>query len=185
MKIKILIGVLVFLILINLATIGSFLWMLKRGKPAERFHRDFSKRHTQAPFAGERPMRQIRPELRNHLRDDFRKLNRETRDLRANIHDLESQAFSLMQQDPVPIERVDSLLEEISRAQLAISKMATRNMIETRSQFTPEEREIFFKALLSSRPDMPAPLRRGLNRDDRERKHRQRSLERHLDSLQH
>lgn len=185
MKIKILIGVLVFLILVNIATIGSFLWMLKWGKPADRFQRDFSRRHTQAPFAGERPMRHIRPELRNQLRDNFRKLNRETRDLRATIHDLEAQTFSLMQQDPVPIGRVDSLLEEISLARLEISRMATRNMIETHSSLTPEERRMFFDALLGSRPDLPGPPHRGMNKIDRRHKKRgQQTRERHSDPLE-
>lgn len=171
MKIKILIGVLVFLILVNLATIGSFLVMVSRGKPPAPFPEDRPGRFTREPFNRDRQHR-MSPELRSQLRDNFRALNSETSDLRASIHELEAQTFELMQNDPVPIAQIDSILEEISRARLEISRIAIRNMLNAGSQLTPEERTQFFNALRDLRPDMPGPPRHGRNRDDRQRMHR-------------
>jgi uncharacterized membrane protein len=184
MKIKILIGLLLFLILVNLATIGSYLVMLKRGKAAEPSRRGMMTQPADAPFAEGRPLRRMSPELRKQLQDNIRALHRNTRDLRMTIHGLEAETFALMQMEPVPAERVDSLLQEIAAARLEMSRMATKNLIEARSELSPEERKLLFDALLSSRPDMPGPTGRGKNREGRRHKQRgQHQHERLPDSL--
>ena len=156
MKLKILIGVLVFLIVLNLATIGSFVYMrVTQGERTDRWPVPGMMRGTSRP--GERaPRAEFRNEHRKELRKLFREFHSETQDLRLRIHDLQGEAFALMQQDPVPKAEVDSLLEEISTLHLQISKAATQKMIESREFMSPEQMKMFFNAIRG-----PAPGGRG------------------------
>lgn len=167
MKVKILIGLLVFLILVNLATIGTFLWMVSRGPGAGDVRRGwFGKPHMNAPFAEGRRMRHMPAEQKERLEALLQSFRDETIDMRTRIHELEAQTFAQMQRDPVPVERVDSLLDELSATRLAMSKLTARKLIESKSFLSPEEQGMFFNALLGPHPGMHegAP-RRGMNRD--------------------
>jgi uncharacterized membrane protein len=186
MKIKILIGVLVFLILVNLATIGTFLWVLARGRPPGDVRGPWpGRQRMNAPFAEGRRMGHLPPEQREQLEALLQGLREETVDMRKQIHDLEAQTFSLMKRDPVPVERVDSLLEELSDARLAMSKITARKLIEARSFLSPEEQGIFFNALMEPRQGMlEGTPHRGRDHDGRMRMMRGRPHgERSPDSL--
>jgi uncharacterized membrane protein len=151
MKLKILVGVLVFLIVLNLATIGTFLYM--------RFTRP------EAPpglFPGAAPgaphdaratrLRHLPPERREELVRLLGEFHAETAALRARTADLENEAFALMQLDPVPSARVDSLLREISSARLEVSRIAVRKIVQAKSVLPLEEQRLFFNAILEARP---------------------------------
>jgi hypothetical protein len=89
------------------------------------------------------------------MRELLSEFHFDTAELRFRIHELESETFDLMHRDPVPTAQVDSLLAEISSVQLSISKIATKKMIEAKAFLSPEQQEMFFKALLGPRPDKP------------------------------
>ncbi|MBP1778245.1 MAG: hypothetical protein H6Q86_4256, partial [candidate division NC10 bacterium] len=90
----------------------------------------------------------------------------ETEDLRTKMRDLEDGVFDLMQSDPVPVARVDSLLAEISHTRLEIARIASRKLIEAKGVLPPEEERFFFDAILESRPTPHFTRGEGQRRSD-------------------
>jgi uncharacterized membrane protein len=169
-KIKLLIGVLVFLIVLNLATIGSFVYLQwSRG-------RDNGPILVPAPEVSRRGQEGRRMERGTRLRKDKRnelwrlleEFRAETEALGGRVRDLERQSFGLMQRDPVPRDSLDSLLEEISAVRLEISRRAADKLIEASVHLTPEQQRYFYAAVLTAgdlrgsrygKPGMGAPDR--------------------------
>jgi len=150
MKLKVLIGFLVLLIILNLATIGTFLYVhFTRSAP----------RH--AGWTGPRPGMHASSDVREgtgermrfhaHEREELMVLltqfREDTKQLRDRARDLERKTFDLMQEDAVPVEKVDSLLKEISIVQYEISKEATAKLIEAKKVLSPEQQKHFFEAI--------------------------------------
>src|SRR5258706_11709048 len=135
MKMKLLIGVLLFLIVVNLATIGTYLYV--------RFaHRSYDPRESGPPAGRPFPREMgLSEDQRNRLFDLIHGFHEETRELGMRIHDLERATFALLQENPVPQERVDSVFDEICKARLEMSKRATKKMIEAKAFLTPAQQE--------------------------------------------
>lgn len=156
MKLKILIGILLFLIVLNLATIGSFVYFRFTRESRDYEGMPFSGRGRRGSFGKEgHPEMRLAREDREQLRDLLYDFGEETSNLKIRIHDLEDQTFEAMQEDPVSRERVDSLLEEIADTQLEISKKATEALISAKSVLSPEQQEMFYNAILRVRPSPP------------------------------
>lgn len=149
MKIKFLVGALVFLIVVNLAVIGTFVVMHVSHKPAPPG--DFRMR-AMAPN-GEKQMRRphIPMEHREELMIYLGELREETAPLRERIAGLEDQMFEAIQMEPVSETRVDSLLQEISTIQYEIRKVATKKLLKAKEVLPPEQQEMFFRAMLNAR----------------------------------
>ncbi len=143
MKLKILIGALVFLILVNLATIGSFIYFQMNDRP----------RHKPG-FSGRAPSEifQIDREKRRQLFDLFRKYREETREQEQEIRTKEQELFDLLQQNPTPMARVEEKIQEISQLRAAVGHKMVEAMIEAKTFLTPEEQRHFFNAMLHARP---------------------------------
>ncbi len=163
MKLKILVGLLVFLVVLNLAALGTFMvgyFSRPPGPPMPGLHGDLPER---GAHGGERPwLRRLPHKERDELFDLLKEFQRETHDLRVRAHSLEGEAFGLMQRDPVPTARVDSLLAEISAARLEISRIAARKLIDAKTVLRPEQQRMFFDAILGARPapgELRGPLR--------------------------
>ncbi|UCG53018.1 MAG: periplasmic heavy metal sensor [Candidatus Latescibacterota bacterium] len=159
MKLKILVGILVFLIVLNLATIGTFLYIHFTQEPVAPVGRMSPGPGMDLPMEPNRhgPMH-FHATHRKELRKLHREFRIETLDLTLRIRDLELEAFELLQQDPVPQARVDSLLEEISLAQLEVSRRAAEKLIEAKRILPPDQQEIFFNAILKARSRMHGRL---------------------------
>lgn len=164
MKLKILVGVLVFLIVVNLATIGTFLYMhFTRPTPPPGLAPGLA---PDVPDPARAPrLRHLPPERREELVGLLREFHDETAALRVRTADLENEAFALMQLDPVPPEQVDSLLREISATRLEVSRIAAQKLVRAKAVLPPEEQRLFFKAILEARPVHRHPA--GPGRDDR------------------
>jgi uncharacterized membrane protein len=151
MKLKVLIGILVFLIAVNLATIGTFLYVQFSRGPAERV--DWL--DGPAPMDAPRPDRvppasrrmRFHEEQREALRTLLHEFRSETEGLQDRARELESEAFELMQKDPVAKTDVDSLLKELSLVQYEISKAAAAKLIEAKEVLPPEQQIHFFNAI--------------------------------------
>lgn len=157
MKVKLLIGVLVALIVLNLATIGSFLywrWRAPRSDRdswAQRAPRDErvvpGPPDHPGPPAPLRLSREERRQLRALL-SDFRS---ETEGLWGKIHEDENRLFELMQGEELPHAKVDSLLEEISRNRLEIRRLAVEKLFESKAHLSPHQQQRFFDSILQTR----------------------------------
>jgi uncharacterized membrane protein len=152
MKLKVLAGVLVFLIVLNLATIGTFLYVhftRAPGPPALLAPEEIQR----GPARMGRPwFRRLPSEDRDELFSLLREFHAETRDLRTKLRSLENRIFEIMQNDPVAAAAVDSLLEEAAAVRLDISRVATRKLIEAKTILPPEEQRMFFDSILQARP---------------------------------
>jgi len=127
MKVKILVGVLVFLVVLNVAALGTFIYyghFSRPPMPPAPGSRGAS--HERGASSSGPWLRHLPHKERDELFNLLEEFQRETRDLRTRAHSLEDEAFGLMQRDPVPSARVDSLLGEISAARFEISRIAAR-----------------------------------------------------------
>jgi Spy/CpxP family protein refolding chaperone len=151
MKIKLLVGVLVLLILINLATIGTHLYL--------RFfrHEGGPPGHLLPPGHMPPMMEQMSEEQRHKLFALMDSFHEETDGLRKHTGELEGEAFKLLQQNPVQQEKVDAKLKELADVRLEISRKAVEKMIEAKSFLTPEQQQHFFDAVMSGRPPGQPP----------------------------
>jgi len=140
MKVKILVGALIVLIIINIAAIGSFLYLHHHAKNAKQ------------------PNRAHRFAIRYVPEKDRAKFFRTARALRMDIGPLaeetsalEKDLISSMRKNPVPQAHVDSLLQQISRNRLEINRLATNRMIAMGDSLTDDERGRMVDALLRFR----------------------------------
>jgi len=152
MKLKVLVGALVLLIVLNLATIGTFLYVhfTRPEMPPVVDGPEFT--HRDADSGRRLRLHRLPSEHREALVGLLREFHSETEDLRTRLDALEGGVFDLMQGDPVPVARVDSLLGDVSRVRLEISRIATRKLIKAKGVLPPEEQRIFFDAILQARP---------------------------------
>jgi Spy/CpxP family protein refolding chaperone len=181
MKLKVLVGVLIILIAINLATIGSYLYTLRK-------HGDRHLPEPPMPFVShparpdgshlERPgwtlMRGLSREERAQLKQLLSDLRMETEDLRNVIHSMEAAVMDALRQDSIPSEQVDSLLEEIAAAHLQVSRKATDKLIEAKSYLSPEQQALFYDAILQAHSHgYGEPGRKGMFQNGRKRPRQQ------------
>lgn len=149
MKIKLLVGALVLLMVVNIAAIAAFL-VVQTHHP-----RHFARwRHS---IHG-RPFAKLDREKRQALSDAMKQFHEEARDVIEETHALENEAIAAMGESPVPRARIDSLLERISDNRLEIARRATNRMIEMGERLTPKERERLMAGLMRMRgPRIGAP----------------------------
>jgi uncharacterized membrane protein len=174
MKLKALIGVLVFLIVLNLATIGTFLYVQFSHKHSESVGRYGARKGVRSAPGTQRGMGQrvrFQAGEREELMSFLQQFRTETQGLRDQVRDLEREVFELMQTDPVPKQQVDSLLKEISLAQYEISKAASDKMIEAKKVLSPDQHKHFFDAIHRSHAMMRGETRHpGVGRGPKHRR---------------
>jgi uncharacterized membrane protein len=173
MKIKLLLGALVLLIVVNLAAIGAFLYMQRRapapppmvpaGAPLSPVDE-----HPDGPGIGgpfpRGPMADLAPEERRRIFQGMRAFQRDVRPLLEETRALEDSLVAAMSARPVRRERVDALLKEIADRRLEIARRATDHAIALGDSLNPEERERLMNAIVRMRagegPGGPSPRER-------------------------
>jgi len=153
MKTKVLVGILLFLIVINLSTIGVFVFHMLRGpKEAEPFAAEGGRQAgTMAP---ESPMMRLQPEVRERMHKLMTSFREETRELQQKIFVLEDTTVALLKNDPPPMGRITDNLKQISDLRLLINQKAIHNLLQAKSFLPPEQQDIFFRAIMQARPQM-------------------------------
>lgn len=153
MKLKLLVGGLVLLMVMNLAAITAFLVVQTRHP---RPPIEWSQRGHGRSLSG------LSREKRKALMESMRAFHEQSAGLIQETRALEDSAIAAMGQDPVPRARIDTLLVEISNNRLEIARRATDHMISLGEKLTPEEREHVMRALMrmrGPRSATPAPGR--------------------------
>lgn len=148
MKIKLLVGALVLLIVINIAALGAFLFVHLNNRPGDRWTGGFRADHRR--FAGA-----LNDDERKKLFTAMKSFHDETRPMVENTKALEDDLMVAMRENPVPRARVDSLLEQISANRLDIARRATDRMIAMGDSLSPDERAHMVDALMSMRQGGP------------------------------
>jgi uncharacterized membrane protein len=151
MKVKLLVGALVVLVVMNLATIGAFLFVqLHHPRPAAVLPEGAGVERLHARLLDDLS----RPERRRLFRA-MRSFHEETRSLVEDTRALEDDLVASMNQSPAPRAHIDSLLQQISDNRLEIARRATDRMIAMGDSLTPEEREHMIDALMRMRQAGP------------------------------
>jgi uncharacterized membrane protein len=148
-KLKLLAGVLLFLIVLNLATIGTFVYTQWKQEDTYR-----APRVNRFPSSGiRRPgeMRALDPEKRRALRSLLGEFHEETRDLQDEIGRKEVEVFALLERETVPRDSLNMVLNQISDLRLEISRRATDKLIEAKIHLDPRQQRMFFRMILMSR----------------------------------
>jgi len=148
MKVKILVGILVFLIVVNLATLGSFLYMQWRNPPQPEFQR---------MGQGPRVELNLDKSQRQQLRALLREFRTETEPLNDQIHQVEDEIFALLQEDAVDPGQVEDKLKEIAALRLEINKRIIEKFHETREFLSPVQQQHFYRSLMQARPGPMGP----------------------------
>jgi len=148
MKIKILVGILVILIVVNLAALGSFLYMQWRNPPLPEF-----------PRMGQGPRFELNLDKsqRQQLRALLREFRTETKPLNDQIHQLEDEIFELLQEDAADPGGIEDRLKEISALRLEISNRIIAKFYETREFLSPVQQRHFYRSLMQARPGVMGP----------------------------
>ena len=153
MKTKALVGILLFLIVVNLSTIGVFVFHMLQG-PREAEQMTFEGGRPVGTMAPESPIMRLQPEVRERMHKLMTNFREETRELQQKIFVLEDTTVALLKNDPPPMGRITDNLKQISDLRLLINQKAIHNLLQAKSFLPPEQQDMFFRAIMQARPQM-------------------------------
>lgn len=160
MKLKILISILILLIIVNLATLGSYVYF-----KAKEESRTFA---AYPPFPGNIPQENFIPprlDLNREQRERFLELKRkfegETKNLWQEVGKLREEILTEMQKDSFSMDRIEDKLEKIAQLRLEIEKRGIQNLTEAREFLTPPQRQHLFNFLMERPGFRSHPMMRG------------------------
>src|SRR5215813_1375515 len=123
MKMRFLVGVLVFLIVVNLATIGTFLYVRFFQHRPPGLPGDFpGGPGFEGRPGGPPPFMMLDEPQRKKMKELMESLREETSGLNDRAAALERRTFDLLQEDPAPTDSIDQMLTQISSIRLEISR---------------------------------------------------------------
>lgn len=161
MKVKLLVGALLFLIAVNLATIGSYVYLRFSGTHTRPyFNREYMNRHPFGRGPGPGPALQLNRQQRQQLFNLLKDFRQETEPQRRQIDSLERKTFQLMQQQPVQMDSINSNLKQISDIRYMISQQIIKKLMAAKSYLNPRQQHQFYNAIMRARverSDMPPP----------------------------
>jgi Spy/CpxP family protein refolding chaperone len=162
MKVKLLVGALALLIVMNLAALGAFLVVQTHHRSPMGWHHGGDRGAARMGDRGgararlhDHLMGQLGPEERKKLFASMKEFHEKNGDMMRQTHMMEEDAIASMRQDPVPRAHIDSLLQQISANRLEIARHATDQMIALGKTLTPDQREHLMDAIMHMRGDGP------------------------------
>ena len=158
MKTKLLIGILLFLIVVNLATIGTYIYITLT-KPPEPFF-PMGPPGLRGEGFGPRGMSPmpLDEDQRAQLMEIMMDFRSETQGLHDSVMQLEREALELLKEEEPSLEAVDRKLAGIADLRLAMSRAATRKVIEAKSYLTPEQQEFFITMMVRFQSRAPGGM---------------------------
>ena len=145
MKTRLLVGALLFLIVVNLATLGTYLYHQLRQSELPSFG---SERGGPPELAG------LPQEKRMHVMELMRSVREQGIEKEKEIRAVEDSIGGLLLSDSVPLERVNALLKRSAELKYEISNIAVQHLVQAKAFLTPEQQRLLFRAILEARPRM-------------------------------
>jgi hypothetical protein len=149
MKIKILVGVLVFLIIVNFATIGSYTYFHITKGGERNYERPLLKeefRRTQS--------RPPRLRLNSDQRRQLWKLNKQfqadIKEYEMEIDQIRTQIFQELEKESFSMDKVEEKLQNIAQIKLNIEKHAIMKLRETKKYLSPAQRQLIYDSMLDA-----------------------------------
>ena len=152
MKTKVLVGVLLFLIVINLSTIGVFVYHLVKPAPPELGLAAGDGVPPPGMMGGGMPMMRLNPEAREKMHKLMVAFREEIEGYQEQMFTLEDSSVAWLKHDPPPMSRISENLKKIADLRLLINEKAVHNLLQAKKFLTPEEQEMFFRAIMQARP---------------------------------
>lgn len=154
MKTKVLVGILLFLIVVNLSTIGVFVYHILRGGPPQLDAVPFEGRRPPGMMGGESPMMRMQPEVRERMHALMMGFREDVKETQQRIFVLEDSTVAMLKNDPPPMDRINENLKKISDLRLSINQKAVHNLLRAKSFLNPGQQEMFFRAIMQARPEI-------------------------------
>lgn len=154
MKTKVLVGILLFLIVVNLSTIGVFVYHTLQRGPRQLDDGPFEGGRPPGMMGGESPMMRMQPEVREQMHALMMKFREGIRDTEQRIVVLEDSTVAMLKIDPPPMDRINENLKKLSDLRLLINQKAVHNLLQAKSFLNPEQEDMFFRAIMQARPQM-------------------------------
>ena len=154
MKTKVLVGILLFLIVVNLSTIGVFVYHLLRGGPPMLDAVPVDGVRPPGMMGGTSPMMHMKPEVRERMHALMTGFREEVRETQEKIFVLEDSTVAMLKNDPPPMERINENLRKLADLRLSINQKAVHNLLQAKTFLNSEQQEMFFRAIMQARPQM-------------------------------
>jgi len=151
-KTKVLVGILLFLIVVNLSTVGVFVYHTFTGGPGDSRPFPFERNGQPGMMGGQSPMMSLEPETRERMHELMMAFHEEVGPLQDRIFQLEDSTVALLKNDPPPMERINSNLKRLSELRLSLNQKAVYNLLRARTFLTPQQQDTFFRAIMEARP---------------------------------
>jgi Spy/CpxP family protein refolding chaperone len=145
MKTRLLVGALLFLIVVNLATLGTYL--------VHQF-RQLSDLPMGPGRGGPPELAELPQEKRMQVMDLMRSVHTQAMEKEKEIQTVEDSIATLLLNDPVSADRVNTLLRRSAELKYEISSIAVQRLIQAKAFLTPEQQRLLFRAILEARPRM-------------------------------
>ncbi|HLX13090.1 MAG TPA: periplasmic heavy metal sensor, partial [Bacteroidota bacterium] len=140
MNVKLLIGILIFLVIVNLATTGTYLFLTLR-------------HHAEpAPVLGGGPPPPIPMDLSSDQQEKLHQLMRsfhdDTRAMHDSIKTVEDSTMSMLQHNPVDRQAIEALMATAASLHLRISERAVQSLMDAKAFLTPEQQKHFYNMIM-------------------------------------
>jgi Spy/CpxP family protein refolding chaperone len=156
MKLKILIGILVFIVIVNIVAVDTYLYYHLVGKSTE-YSDNKSHDRTIGSKQFDDPLTTLNDTQRNKLREIIEEFRKSTGELNGRIRILDDEILNMIQVDLSHKEKIDQNLKEISSLRLEISKIAIDKIIRTKSFLSKEQQKQLFSAIFRVKPSGQSP----------------------------
>ena len=155
MKIKLLVSALVFLIVINLVTIGTFTYLHFNEKEEGRFKFRSQDSLMIPPFLHPGEIgEELTIEQKEKLFGLFNNFRKESEDTQLKIQEVQDELIEMFRSETFNEDEVNEQLNKMAQLRLEISKKAVSNVMEAKSFLSPEQFENFLHAIMQFRPMM-------------------------------
>jgi Spy/CpxP family protein refolding chaperone len=154
MKTKVLVGILLFLIVVNLSTIGVFVYHILKAGPPPVEPLTIGGGRSMGMMSGESPMMHMQPEVRDRMHAMMMGFREDIKETQQRIIFLEDSTVVLLKLDPPPMDRINANLRTLSDLKLSINQKAVHNLLQVKSFLNPEQQDMFFRAIMQARPQM-------------------------------
>jgi Spy/CpxP family protein refolding chaperone len=157
MNVRVLTGVLVFIMIVNIAAVDAYVYYHMMGASAEPPQDVLPGPRSLGREQGGDPLAGLDEQQRNRLREIMEEFRKSTGELNGRIRTLDDEIFKLIQTDSIQSERIARNLEDISTARLEINRIAIDKILKTKSFLSREQQTRLFNAIFRMKPGGPPP----------------------------
>ncbi|HLF14573.1 MAG TPA: hypothetical protein VI932_06770 [Bacteroidota bacterium] len=152
MKLHPLVGVLIFLTIVNIAAVDTYVYYQIVHGPRAMGDVFPSDPGAEGTGQGITAVSRLDSAQRKEIAKIKTMFKSNTGGIFERLKVLDDEIYDLIQRDPVPQDAIDERLRELSDLRLRRSRIAVNTLLETRSLLTREQRGELFKAIFRTRP---------------------------------